>query len=184
MLNRVYSKKHQTFVPDDEEKEYYKVPLFACIDKEIFSDIYTFDYEELYRQIEYSDYNEYTAGTMNNAALQLIGTYDINGEDELLSMAMQILIRLIEVYPEDDIYTINVIQIKKRRDLLDKDDEDILNSIKERTENQQITCCVNILIGNYYDAKKILEKMDEEERNSFIEYPVMSLMNRVDCIKM
>jgi hypothetical protein len=176
LLNRVYSKKHQTFVPDDEEKEYYKVPLFACIDKEIFSNIYTFDYEELYRQIEYSDYNEYTAGTMNNAALQLIGTYDINGEDELLSMAMQILGRLLEVYPADDIYTINVMQIKKRRDLLDKEDEDILISMKERTDNQQIHCCVNILIGNYYNAKKTLENMDEEERNSFIEYPVMNLM--------
>ena len=176
LLNRVYSKKHQTFVPDDEEKEYYKVPLFACIDKEIFSDIYTFDYEELYRQIEYSDYNEYTAGTMNNAALQLIGTYDINGEDELLSMAMQILGRLLEVYPADDIYTINVMQIKKRRDLLDKDDEAILNSIKERIENQQITCCVNILIGNNYDAKKILENMDDEERNSFMKFPIIKFL--------
>lgn len=176
LLNRVYSKKHQTFVPDDEEKEYYKVPLFACIDKEIFSNIYTYNFEELYRQIEYSDYNEYTAGTMNNAALQLIGTYDINGEDELLSLSMQILGRLLEVYPEDDICIINVMQIKKRRDSLDKNDEDILLSMKGRTDNQQIHCCVNILVGNYYDAKKILENMNEEERNSFIEYPVIKLL--------
>lgn len=176
LLNRVYSKKHQTFVSDDEDKEYYKIPLFACIDQEIFSNIYTFNFEELYRQIDNSDYNEYTAETMNNAALQLIGTYELNGEDEFLSMAMQILGRLLEVYPEDDIYTINVMQIKKRRDLLEKDDEETLFAIKERTENQQIHCCINILIGNYYDAKKILEKMDEEERNSFIKYPIIKLL--------
>lgn len=176
LLNRVYSKKHQTFVPDDEDKEYYKVPLFSCIDQDIFSNIYTFDFEELYRQIDYSDYNEYTAGTMNNAALQLIGTYDINGEDELLSMAMQILERLLEVYPEDDIYIINVMQIKKRRDLLDKDDEDILFAMNERTDNQQIHSCINILIGNYYDAKRNLEKMDEEERDNFMKFPIMNLM--------
>jgi len=34
----------------------------------------------------------------------------------------------------------------------------------------------NVLIENFYDAKKFLEKMDEEESNSFIEYPVIKLL--------
>jgi hypothetical protein len=177
LLNRVYSRKHQIFVADDDEKVYYKVPLFADIELEVFSNIYTFDYEELYRQIYNSDCNEYTAGTMNYAALQLIATFDINRDDEFLSLAMQILERLLEVFPKDDIYLINIMQIKKRRDLLDKDDKDILYAIKERSDIQQIHCCVNILIGNYFDAKKNLERMGEEERNIFKGYPIINLMN-------
>ena len=113
---------------------------------------------------------------MNYAALQLIATFDINRDDEFLSLAMQILERLLEVFPKDDIYLINIMQIKKRRDLLDKDDKDILYAIKERSDIQQIHCCVNILIGNYFDAKKNLESMGEEERNIFKGYPIINLM--------
>ncbi|WP_170865556.1 hypothetical protein [Anaerosporobacter mobilis] len=48
--------------------------------------------------------------------------------------------------------------------MLDKNDENILFAIKQRTDNQQTQCCVNVLTENFYDAKESLEKMDEEEK--------------------
>lgn len=114
---------------------------------------------------------------VNFYILNLLNFYDKNKIENYLDLALYLSGWLSDNYEYDDIYTINKYQAIKRKRKLE--DEEIKNLIKIRESNndEQIKCCINILIENYIEAKFNLDNMDSEIRNEFEKFPIYSLLN-------
>lgn len=170
MMKALYTNKHQSYVKYNDE--YFKVPVFAHIQKHVLGNLYYYNYSYFYNQVDEADYNMYTIDRLNQAALNLIAAYDINGDIELLNIAIDLLHKIIIVENKDYI-KINIFQIKKRKgELLPEDIESLKNM---KSDDLQIEYGVNVLLGDGNQAKRCYEQMDEEIQAILTEYPIFTL---------
>lgn len=170
MMKALYTNKHQSYVKNNNE--YFKVPVFAHIQKHVLGNLYYYNYSYFYNQVDEADYNMYTIDRLNQAALNLISAYDINGDTELLNIAMHLL-QKISVVEAKDYIKVNIFQIKKRRgELLPEDIESLKNM---RSEDLQMEYGISVLLGDRDKAKRCYEQIDEETRATLTEYPIFTL---------
>jgi hypothetical protein len=173
IINSVYTSKYQVLVSNDEKKEYYKVTSFHHIPGDIFANMYEFDYDFLRKQIDQSEVNEYTTGALNESVLQLINAYDINKDIQLLDLADYQLNRIKKESSQSYITTMNQLQIRKRKGILNEDDIIALKDIE--TDDAGLLCGINILLEEKEKAKFYYNKMTSEEHELFNNYPIYNL---------
>lgn len=173
IINSVYTRKYQVLVSNDEKTEYYKVTSFHHIPGDIFANMYEFDYDILRKQIDQSEVNEYTIGALNESVLQLINAYDINRDIQLLDLADYQLSRIKKEPNESYITTMNQLQIRKRKGILNEDDIIALKDIE--TDDAGLLCGINILLEEKEKAKSYYNKMTSEEHELFNNYPIYHL---------
>ena len=135
--------------------------------------MYEFDYDFLRKQIDRSEVNEYTTGALNESVLQLINAYDINKDIQLLDLADYQLSRIKKESAESYITTMNQLQIRKRKGILNEDDIIALKNIE--TDDAGLLCGINILLEEKEKAKSYYNKMTSEEHELFNNYPIYHL---------
>lgn len=169
----LYTNKYESFVKSEQE-QYFKVPLFTYIQKHVLGKLYyyNYNYNYFYNQIDKADYNVYTIDTLNYAALNLIAAFDINGDEELLNIAMYQLEKICEV-ENRHYFIINKIQIRKRLGVLGIDDIETLQNMK--SDDLQIQYGINVLLDNKDKAQWCYEHLDIETQNFLKEYPIFML---------
>ncbi|MEZ3468114.1 MAG: hypothetical protein K1W40_06605, partial [Schaedlerella sp.] len=167
----LYTNKYESFVKSEQE-QYFKVPLFTYIQKHVLGKLYYYNYNYFYNQIDKADYNVYTIDTLNYAALNLIAAFDINGDEELLNIAMYQLEKICEV-ENRHYFIINKIQIRKRLGVLGIDDIETLQNMK--SDDLQIQYGINVLLDNKDKAQWCYEHLDIETQNFLKEYPIFML---------
>lgn len=175
ILSALYTNKHQALVKN-EKNQCFKVPLFAHVKKHVLGNLYYYNYSYFYNQIDEADYNVYTIDILNQAALNLISAFDINGDEELLNIAMYQLEKICEVEYRDYII-INKIQIRKRLGELEIDDIETLRNIK--SDDLQIQYGINILLDNKDKAQQCYEHLDIETQDFLKEYPIFMLYKKL-----
>ena len=74
---------------------------------------------------------------------------------------------------EDAVYSLNLLQIKKRLSPLDKDDYAILESIQ--TDDPQVLFGKNVLFGNREEASRCFNMMSAEDQEKYKTYPIFNL---------
>lgn len=170
-VNRIYESKYQGYVKVDVN--HYKVPMFCGLSKEIFGNLYKYDYADLRYQVENTDYNLDTIGTLHSAVIALISAYDISNECELLEIAEMILNKIYAVDSTIVYAHINEWQIKKRKSTLSNDDiKEMSNLLKNNGADAQINCAIYALLDDRENAQKYFEKMSEKEQTDFREFPI------------
>ena len=171
MIKALYTNKHQSSVRNEQGK-YFVVPLFSHIQKHVLGNLYYYNYSFFYNQIDTADYNIYTIGVLNQAALNFIAAYDINGDVELLKIAMYQLEK-ISMVDNSDYIKINMFQTKKRMDALLPEDIEILKSMK--ANDWQIQYGINVLLGNKDKADYCYGRIDEETQEFLTNCPIFTL---------
>ena len=170
-INRIYESRYQGYVKVDAKQ--YKVPMFCDLPKEIFGRLYKYDYADLRYQVENTDYNFNTIGTLNNAVIALIGAYDISNESELLEIAEMMLNKMQEVDSTIIYAHINEWQIKKRKNILSNDDLNKMNNLlRNNDKDAQVNCAIYALLDDKENAQKYFNNMSEKEKENFIEFPI------------
>lgn len=172
LTNAIYTKGIVTAISDDKEN-YYKVPLFTRIDKHVICDLYCYNYDYFYEQIDKADVNEYTVTYLNHAALRLVQAYDTNKDKKLLEIAEYLLDKIVALEGEKVYLLINQFQIKKRQGALAKKEIDFLKNIF--TEEIQEQFGIHVLLGNKEKAKRCYEHMGIGEREEIMDYPIYDL---------
>lgn len=172
LTNAIYTKGIVTAISDDKEN-YYKVPLFTRIDKHVICDLYCYNYDYFYEQIDKADVNEYTVTYLNHAALRLVQAYDTNKDKKLLEIAEYLLDKIVALEGEKVYLLINQFQIKKRQGALAKKEIDFLRNIF--TEEIQEQFGIHVLLGNKEKAKRCYEHMGMGEREEIMDYPIYDL---------
>lgn len=100
------------------------MPLFIYNGADVLSNLYFYDYDSFYKQIDDSDINEITVNAFIECSLILINVYDMNSDVHFLDLADYILNKL-EPFVQKDVFLLNKMEIKKRKKDLE-DEEKIL----------------------------------------------------------
>lgn len=174
IFNAIYSNKYRLYV-EGKNGENYQVPSFSNIEGNVMKNLYKYDIKHFQDQIENAEINKDTEEAMNLSALNLIHVYDKCEEKDLclLEMAQKIYIKLSEMFGEKNIYIINKLQIKERKNQLTGEDIESLAALQCNDDSER--CGKYILLGEKSKAEKCLSRIPQEERERFEKYPIYTL---------
>lgn len=170
--NAIYTKKYQTSISNDKN-EHFIVPLFGRIKEHVIKKLYRYDYAYLKEQIDKEDINEYTAGYLSQVALNLISIFDENKDYNALELAQYQFDKINEIEGNKPYFIINLLQLKKRRESLEEQDIQKLNTIT--SSDPQMIFGIKVLIGDKDAAKWALENMDKEAQDLIKKWPIYYL---------
>ncbi len=173
LYNAIYTKTFRIGTLDEKGK-YFKVPLFEHVDTHVIKNLYRYDYEWLKEQIDGADVNKYTAEYLNRAALKLISIFDENKDCKALELAQYQFDKIKELEKNKSCFIINILQLKKRREILTEQDIQELKEIAADSDSQ-ICFGANVLLEDKDRAKQEFEKMNKETQEFIKEYPIYYL---------
>ena len=114
--------------------------------------------------------------------LECIKGYDLSQYDEALDIAEELFLFLKNKNIEKDslnILIINLMQINyRRRKLDDSEVQDLLNIRNSNMDNNQLVCCIHILLESHRELEIILKGLDKKERNEIKSWPIWNLYNK------
>lgn len=173
LYNAIYTRTIRT-ATSNEDGKYFKIPLFEHIDTHVIKKLYRYDYDLLKEQIDDADVNEYTAEYLNQAALKLISIFDENKDGKALELAQYQFDKIKELVKEKPYFIINILQLKKRREGLTKQDIERIREVAV-TSDLQISFGANVLLGDNDKAIRIFERMDKATQEFIKKYPIYYL---------
>ena len=156
-----------------EEKK-YRVPVFASLNRDIWSKLYDVREQTLIKQIEQSDMNMETAPVFISIFIELMWAYDDIENEKYYNAAFLIIEKLIELDNDNVAATINRMQLIYRKKELAEEEMRKLEAIDD--QDYLAKCAASILLDNKRIAKKYLEKMSEEDKNKFKQNPIYNLL--------
>lgn len=177
LADALYSRKYQTFASlEGRDDVVYVTPLFIYQSAEILSDLYKYDYEYFYNQIDKADINEYTIEVLNLEVLKLIKVYDICGDEHFLQIA-EYLAKKLENVQHQEHYAMNRLQIKKRLGIWGEEELSELEAMTNATT--QALFGKAVLLGDREKAAYYFKKMSSEEQEQYSEYPIFTLYEQL-----
>lgn len=116
LASSLYTNRFSIFLPkeDGSDERWYKMPLFIYNGADVLSNLYFYDYDSFYQQIDDSDINEITVNAFIECSLILINVYDMNSDVHFLDLADYILNKL-EPFVQEDVFLLHKMEIKKRK---------------------------------------------------------------------
>ena len=163
---------------DKEDGTRSRIPIFGFkdFDSEIFSKLYDENYEYIVSEFVRMDFAENDFDSLNSILLRLIDAYDFAEKRKIvIDTAEKIAQIMVEKYPDNDVAAINYLQVKKRLNLLSKEDKTTLSEMKKRIQNPFFLCGINILLENNYEVLENYSQMTEQEREMFKCFPISKL---------
>ena len=178
LISLVYSKNMVMIIPseDNADERGNKIPLFLNNDVDVLSNLYVYDYDAFYQQIDDSNINELTADIFIEYSLELINVYDRNSDTHFLDLADYLLCKL-EPYVQKDLLLLNMMQIKKRRTGLSG--EDLERIIRIDSDEIHILFGKNVLLGDKKHANEYFEKFSTKDKKRYIQFPIYKLYRNI-----
>ena len=140
-----------------------------------------FDENNVLINIKNVEFSELYGIQLNQFVLELIESYDDTNLAKFINTANEIVDWLILHDPENQIYVLNKFQIVRRLRNLDDQEIDYLIRMKESDDNA-ILCAINILLENKTDVKYYLEKIPEEQKKIFLDFPIYTLAKTLNLV--
>lgn len=163
------------FSDDDcDRKNPIPASQYLLLSEEALSEASNLDCEKIYKDIIEKGTNLNYVARVQLFMLQVLNAYDrnIKHQDELLLLAQRLCSWISPVYSEGDLQTLNHLQIIKRIREFNKDEISTLNRIIETNSEDIIKCGAYILLDDYHNAQKCLEKLSEKEQEEFKKFPI------------
>lgn len=167
---------------DDDNTEPVNISQFALLRQLDFSHVSNLDIDRIVEDLKIKPMNNMSSEIINSLALDVISGYDKQKrKDASLLMLAESIFDILENNPEgldEDINTLNKLQIIKRRRKLTVDEIVRLALLKEESKPIAIRCGACILLEEFEKASDCLRKMKANDREAFIKYPIYSLYER------
>ena len=177
LADALYSRKYQTYAsPKGREDIKFITPLFIYQSAEIISNLYKYDYEYFYTQVDKADINEYTIEVLNLEVLKLIKAYDICKDEHFLQIA-DYLAKKLENVQHQEHYTMNRLQIKKRLGIWGEEEYSEMEAMTNNTA--QALFGKFVLLGDREKADYYFHKMSLEEQKQYRDYPIFTLYEQL-----
>ena len=127
---------------------------------------------------KYEPQNEGMGEKYNFFMLELIKTYDKTGDLKWLEFAEHINGKN-ENFVEQPIYKINELQmIKRRRELTSQEIEELYKIRETQLENLMVQCAIAILLDNKSDFKRYFNRLDDESKEIFKQFPIYNFVKK------
>ncbi len=161
---------------DDKDEKMYQVSKFLILDKDsiktdnfnaeiVLNDIYKY---EIYPQI---------LGRYNQLGLDALLAYDETTDLSVLLFAKKLFLHLMTKFPEKeyDFLKINYFQsVLREEGSIAKHEAEIKRIMLNYPNEHVMLMCCNILLSEFAEAKKHMDKIDSEIKIS--EWPIMNLL--------
>ena len=163
----------------EDEKE-TKISRFMClgssaiIELEISAEDVLKDIKDLYEE---SDVKNYFLQYLVLSLLEYIKAYDMKKNKEIEKVIVQ-LSEWLDSVLKNEISFINKMQVKKRIGQIEKEEKEKLKDYLNSNENLSIKVSCLILLEEYNEAKKIVNKMKKKEKEEYLKYPIYSLLKK------
>ena len=177
LADALYSRNYQPFASlKDREGVVFITPQFIYQSAETLANLYKYDYESFYYQIDKADINKYTIEPLNLEVLKLIKVYDICGDEHFLQIA-EYLAKKLENVQHQEHYAMNRLQIKKRLGIWGEEERSELETMTNDTTPALFGKAV--LLGDKEKAAYYFKKMSPEEKEQYSEYPIFTLYEQL-----
>lgn len=170
--NSLYMKYFRVVVEDSD----YKVPVFILFKRDIWKKLYNVDESVLLEEIESSIFNNKTEGNFSLLFVEILSAYDEIKDEKYYDISKLILDKLLSVSPDNVYWKINKFQLLKRKRKLSENELQELEELEKANNDKKVLCAINILLENKRKAKKLLDEMEQEDRELFLTYPIYNLL--------
>lgn len=120
-----------------------------------------------------------TADQGNLVMLELLKAYDTTQDLDFLEAAKQMFFWLETVqYIEEEVMTLNLLQIIRRERVLHHTEKQKLFSIVSKSKALRSRIGALILLDETAEATKLLDNLPKEERDTFISFPIYSFYKK------
>jgi len=159
---------------DVDKKNPIPVSQFLLLTEESLSESSNLDCKRIYQDIIEKGTDLDYVNMIQVFMLSVLNAYDLNikHQDELLSLAQMLCAWISNIYTDDDLQSLNRLQIVKRsRDLNDAELLE-LNHIVDTTDESSVRCGAYILLDDYINAQRSFEELNEKQQEEFVTYPI------------
>ncbi|KGK86564.1 hypothetical protein [Clostridium sp. HMP27] len=165
----------------NEPTENIELSQFLILDEEsLLAD--NIDAQEIINDIKRYHSRNIDIGYVNMFLLEVIKAYDRNSAQQgQLRYLMKSLSEWLYEESKEDYIFINLAQVKHRLGELRKCDVDKIEAIKETyNDNIEMLVATFILLDKKEEAKHLIDKMNDREKETFISYPIYHLLRNGD----
>lgn len=166
------------FLVDEAGNPLAPVPSLLIQSEEELRQLGNIDAEVFAVSCDQIPVTEENASSVTFRLLNMISAYDAGAVcgDELLKCYEILCERLRPFDEEGETTEVNRLQIKKRMNGLDGDDDLALARLVSGSKNVAVKCCASILRGDFVQARVCLEQMSEREQEELCGWPIWHLM--------
>lgn len=132
------------------------------------------DLEVIKSTFQEDTYTKETCERYNLWLLEVIKAYDITRDKKWIEFAKYLNNKILN-NSRITTYIVNEKQIIKRERDLTIDEKEELYQIKEKEVDNMMLCAISILLENWSDYERYFNKLSEEEKKQFIEFPIYNL---------
>lgn len=158
-------------------KSDYQVPFFIMFRRDVWEKLYDVDESILLEELEKATFNSLTEGNFPLLFVEILAAYDKIHDEKYYDIAKYISDKLLGVSPDNVYWKINKLQLLKRKRELSEGEFQELENMENRSNDKKIICAINILLENKRKAKRVLDEMNQEDREMFLTYPIYNLYN-------
>ncbi|WP_238600754.1 hypothetical protein, partial [Metasolibacillus meyeri] len=184
MFNREIFSKLGAFIPktkgmfNPNTDDHYKVSIFSAYQLKDLITLTNFEFE-VYNESFRIDSHDKSLASNNDLSLGLIAAFDITEEVKYLDLARYLLNELIFITEGNEVYKLNLLQIKKRlSESITEEEEEFLYSITDG-DNQPMRFVAYVILGLKIPAQKIFSCLNNEQKNGIVSFPIYTLYSNL-----
>lgn len=161
-----------------ETTEHILMSQFLILDKEgLLAD--NIDSQKIIKDIKRNHTQNNNSGYVNTFLLEAIKAYDKYSPQQMeLRYIIENLSKWLYDQSKEDYSFLNLAQVKYRLSKLDKIDiERIIDISSFNKDNIEMLAGTSILLDKKEEAESLIEKMESEQKESFMSYPIYNLLD-------
>ena len=147
-------------------------PYFALDVKDLVTAL-NFNPEPIINNILSIDFHPELISGVIAFLLSLLKIYDETKDRRILNITTAFYENQ-SIMNDGEVMVINKYQIIKReRRLTDAENAELISLKNQFSDNIELVCCVNLLIDNIYEFDYYFKKLNQEQKEKFVDYPIM-----------
>ena len=178
MLSDYFQQPVGVFFEDEDGK--HRTSQFIILKAEDYLEIGNVDYDAITQSFQGLESERFIYGRANSTLLEMLSAYDKSGDSrpEILAGAAKLADWLFRAnVPTEElnlaIRTLNYYQVLKRQGKLTAEQLKQIAAIAEdEIQTEAVRTGANLLLGNQYAAEIHFERIEENERDEFRNYPI------------
>lgn len=170
-------------LPDNWEEYYWKVSIYSTQTINEMQESANFKFETL--KLSFTEkYHDIDVDMTINIMLEYVNYFDESSDNKYLELALDIIQRYLEKFPQDDLGKINlyIIRYYQFLELSEREQDEILEILEraEKENNKNLCFACEVLLQNKPKAKRLFNSIDRENQNMIRDFPIFRLYEKLE----
>lgn len=159
----------------DDKGNKFPSSIYVKMKKDSFLKYDNIYYPAIIKSITKIEYSAFYGNLVNSLVLEMLAAYDEVADDEVLETAIE-LSNWLYSHENLPVYYINKMQSIKRKRLFTKEEEDQIRDLRGQETEASLLAGFSAILGNVDDYKYYLGKLNKEDRDKILMFPINNLI--------